>query len=195
MRHFVSVHFSFIHTYLYLLCALLYNLLYCIVVSEFLYPSHLRPYDKKILYIVSFKNSHIENFFYQRRWCIYLAEKFFTLKCFNVVNRLFTDFDPRGRGCKTFGTRLNEPTRVPSGVCTIQDIDIGPFPRGPGSFYYAASGTRFRGLAQFQVHDAPETPCQLLPKIFAKKVEVEEVVWIGCEWVDRFIDQLSFIRI
>lgn len=86
-----------------------------------------------------------------------------------MVNRLFTDFDPRGRGCKTFGTRLNEPTRVPSGVCTIQDIDIGPFPRGPGSFYYAASGTRFRGLAQFQVHDAPETPCQLLPKIFAKK--------------------------
>lgn len=87
MCHFVSVHFSFIHTYLYLLCALLYNL-YCIVVSEFLYPSHLRPNDKKILYIYRLKIL-ISRIFYQRRWCIYLAEKFFTLKYFNVVNRLF----------------------------------------------------------------------------------------------------------
>lgn len=34
-------------------------------------------------------------------------------------------------------------------------LTLALFHRDPRSFYYAAGGTRFRGLAQFQVHDAP----------------------------------------
>lgn len=61
MRHFVFVHFSFIHTYLYLLCALLYNLyLYCCIRIFISFTSSTKR-QKNTIYI-SFKNSHIENF-------------------------------------------------------------------------------------------------------------------------------------
>lgn len=43
---------------------------------------------------------------------------------------VFCGFCPRREGCKTLGTRLNEPTRIPQAWCAIQDIDIGPFPPG-----------------------------------------------------------------
>lgn len=42
--------------------------------------------------------------------------------------RLSESFYSRRGSCKTRGTRLNEPTRIPSLSYAVQDIDIGPFP-------------------------------------------------------------------
>lgn len=127
MRHSISVH---IFPLFILIIFTLYSIPYIYIQSAL--------YCRIRIFISSASSIYIDySFFYQRRR--YLPDKF--REYFNGrgirINILFLQVfilpSREGRGgrfAKRLERALNEPTRIPSGSCTIRDIDIGPFPRG-----------------------------------------------------------------
>lgn len=150
MRHFISVHiFSFIYHIYFLLHK---------ISTVFSYQNFYIPCIFDILYRLKILISIFLLFFIKGSDTQYptrdkFCEYFKGIGIRDIVYK-FSSASREGGGCKTLGWGVEWAHAHSKWLAYDSRYWHWPFSTGIRSFYYVAGGTRFRGLAQFQVHDA-----------------------------------------